>query len=147
MLDEALAEKPDDARSWRPADPARGRRSTSGAATGGAPSRSPSKLLAREPRNVEALNFVGFVAADHAHDLPRALKRLQAAVALKPGTGGIVDSLGWAYFRAGDLARADSFLEQAGRLEPADPRSSSTSAISTPSARSATARSRPTSGR
>ena len=79
------------------------------------------EILAREPRNVEALNFAGFLAADHAQDLPRAIKRLQAAVALSPGAGGIVDSLGWAYFRAGDLARADSFLEQAGRLEPADP--------------------------
>ena len=27
---------------------------------------------------------------------------------------------GWAYFRAGDLARADVYLEQAGRLEPGD---------------------------
>jgi tetratricopeptide (TPR) repeat protein len=80
-----------------------------------------AEILAREPRNVEALNFAGFVAADHAQDLPRAIKRLQAAMALSPGTGGIVDSLGWAYFRSGDLARADSFLEQAGRLEPADP--------------------------
>jgi tetratricopeptide (TPR) repeat protein len=79
------------------------------------------EILARQPRNVEALNFAGFLAADHTHDLPRAVKRLQAAVALSPGAGGIIDSLGWAYFRAGDLARADSFLEQAGRLEPADP--------------------------
>jgi tetratricopeptide (TPR) repeat protein len=78
-------------------------------------------LLLREPRNIEALNFAGFIAADHGQDLPRAIKRLQAAVALSPGAGGVVDSLGWAYFRAGDLARADTFLEQAGRLEPADP--------------------------
>ncbi len=78
-------------------------------------------LLAREPRNVEALNFAGFIAADRGQDLPRAIKRLQAAVALSPGAGGVVDSLGWAYFRAGDLTRADTFLEQAGRLEPADP--------------------------
>ncbi len=79
------------------------------------------EILVREPRNVEALNFAGFLAADHAQDLPRAVSRLQAAVALSPGAGGIIDSLGWAYFRSGDLARADSFLEQAGRLEPADP--------------------------
>ncbi|HVU49110.1 MAG TPA: tetratricopeptide repeat protein, partial [Polyangia bacterium] len=79
------------------------------------------RLLGREPRNVEALNFAGFLAADHGQDLPAATKRLQAAVALSPGAGGIVDSLGWAYFRAGDLARAATFLEQAGRLEPDDP--------------------------
>jgi tetratricopeptide (TPR) repeat protein len=78
-------------------------------------------LLAREPRNVEALNFAGFIAADRGQDLPRAIKRLQAAVALSPGNGGVVDSLGWAYFRSGDLTRADTYLEEAGRLEPADP--------------------------
>ncbi len=64
------------------------------------------------------------MAVDHAaspNDLARAVKRLQAAVALSPGSGGIVDSLGWAYFRAGDLAHADVYLEQAGRLEPGDP--------------------------
>ena len=106
------------------------------------------QLLAREPRNVEALNFAGFVAADHGHDLPRALKRLQAAVALSPGSGAIIDSLGWAYFRAGDLARARR-LPRAGRRasSPAIPRSSSTSAICTRSARSATARWRPTAAR
>ena len=40
---------------------------------------------------------------------------------LSPGSGAIIDSLGWAYFHAGDLARADIYLEQAGRLEPGDP--------------------------
>jgi tetratricopeptide (TPR) repeat protein len=78
------------------------------------------RLLARKPRNIEALNFVGFVAADHSHDLARAIRRLQAAVALTPASGAIIDSLGWAYFNAGDLARADVYLEQAGRLEPGD---------------------------
>jgi tetratricopeptide (TPR) repeat protein len=78
------------------------------------------RLLLRKPRSVEALNFVGFVAADHSHDLPRAIRRLQAAVALSPGSGAVIDSLGWAYFHAGDLARADLYLEQAGRLEPGD---------------------------
>jgi tetratricopeptide (TPR) repeat protein len=79
------------------------------------------QVLAREPRNVEALNFAGFVAADHDRDLPRATKRLQAAVALSPGSGGVIDSLGWVYLHAGDLARAELYLEQAGRLEPSDP--------------------------
>jgi len=78
------------------------------------------RLLRRKPGNVEALNFVGFVAADHAHELARAIPRLQAAVVLSPGSGAIIDSLGWAYFHAGDLARADVYLEQAGRLEPGD---------------------------
>ena len=79
------------------------------------------RLLARVGRSVEALLFLGFVASDHAFEAPRALKRLQAAAALNPGSGAIIDSLGWAHFRAGDLATASAFLEQAARLEPADP--------------------------
>src|SRR5439155_15519265 len=120
VLDDALAAKPDDARvvdrlilERASVDDHRGdwQRAAERAET----------ILAREPRNVEALNFAGFIAADHGADLPRALKRLQAAMALSPGSGGVVDSLGWAYFKAGDLARADRFLEEAGRLEPSDP--------------------------
>jgi Tfp pilus assembly protein PilF len=77
--------------------------------------------LAKNPGSVEALNFWGFVAADHDHALDLAKKRLQAACALDPGSGGLIDSLGWVHFRGKDLAKASLFLEQAARLEPADP--------------------------
>src|SRR5204863_8484106 len=64
------------------------------------------KLIAAEPGSAEALNFWGFVAADNGQDLPRALKRLRAAVALDPGSGAILDSLGWVHLRAGEMAQA-----------------------------------------
>jgi Tfp pilus assembly protein PilF len=76
--------------------------------------------LVKNPGSVEALNFWGFVAADHDHALDLAKKRLQAACALDPGSGGLIDSLGWVYFRSKDWAQASLFLEQAARLEPAD---------------------------
>jgi tetratricopeptide (TPR) repeat protein len=114
-LDEALAAEPDDARLVLARAGVDDRRGDWRAALVRA-----EKLLARDPRSVEALNFAGFVAADHAENLPLATKRLQAAVALSPGVGGVIDSLGWAYFRAGDLPRAAAFLEQAMRLEPGD---------------------------
>jgi tetratricopeptide (TPR) repeat protein len=76
--------------------------------------------LAKNPGSVEALNFWGFVAADHDHALDLAKKRLQAACALDPGSGGLIDSLGWVHFRSKDMAKASLFLEQAARLEPAD---------------------------
>lgn len=78
-------------------------------------------VLEQDARNAAALNFVGFVAADHGYELPRAVKRLEAAVALEPGNGAIIDSLGWALFRAGDLDRGGGLIEQAARLEPGDP--------------------------
>ncbi len=79
------------------------------------------KILATDPRHIEALNFHGFVSVDHDDNLPVAMRRLQVAMALDPGAGGIVDSLGWAYLRAGDLPHATEFLNQADRLEPGDP--------------------------
>lgn len=79
------------------------------------------KILASDPRNVEALNFAGFIAADHDGDLKVAVRQLQVAMVLDPGAGGIVDSLGWAYLRQGDLARAATFLTEGDRLEPGDP--------------------------
>jgi tetratricopeptide (TPR) repeat protein len=77
-------------------------------------------LIKKKPGSVEALNFWGFVAADHGHDLDKARKRLQAAAALEPGAGAVLDSLGWVSFRAGQLEQAGLFLEQAGRLDPGD---------------------------
>ncbi|MGA7744750.1 MAG: tetratricopeptide repeat protein [Polyangia bacterium] len=77
-------------------------------------------LIKKKPGSVEALNFWGFVAADHGHDLDKARKRLQAAAALEPGSGAVLDSLGWVSFRAGQMDKAALFLEQAGRLEPGD---------------------------
>jgi tetratricopeptide (TPR) repeat protein len=79
------------------------------------------KLLAEQPGSAEALNFAGFVAADNGQDLPRARQRLRAAVALDPGSGAILDSLGWAHLRSDEVALAGVFIEQAGRLEPEDP--------------------------
>jgi Tfp pilus assembly protein PilF len=79
------------------------------------------KQLGRKPGSVEALNFWGFVAADHDHALDLALRRVQVASALEPGSGGLIDSLGWVHFHRHDLGKAGAFLEQAARLDPADP--------------------------
>jgi tetratricopeptide (TPR) repeat protein len=78
-------------------------------------------ILGHDPGSAEALNFWGFLAADHGIELDRATKRIQAALAFDPGSGAILDSLGWAYFQAGKLAEATLFLGQASRLEPEDP--------------------------
>jgi Tfp pilus assembly protein PilF len=79
------------------------------------------RWLTKHPASVEALNFWGFVAADHTHALELANQRLQVANALEPGSGGLIDSLGWVRFRRKDSDRAAMFLEQAARLEPSDP--------------------------
>jgi Tfp pilus assembly protein PilF len=78
-------------------------------------------VIRAEPSNAEALNFWGFVAADHGHELPRARERIRAALAFEPGAGAVLDSLGWSHLQSGELDKAALFLEQAVRLEPEDP--------------------------
>ncbi len=46
---------------------------------------------------------------------------IQRAVELRPTDGYIVDSLGWAFYRLGDLPKATEFLERAIELMPEDP--------------------------
>jgi tetratricopeptide (TPR) repeat protein len=78
-------------------------------------------VVRAEPSSAEALNFWGFVAAEHRHDLARARQRIRVALAFEPGSGAVLDSLGWAHLQAGELDKAALFLEQAARLEPEDP--------------------------
>jgi Flp pilus assembly protein TadD len=46
---------------------------------------------------------------------------IQRAVAAEPGSGYIIDSLAWAYFRLGRYQDALQPMEQASLLEPVDP--------------------------
>ncbi len=45
---------------------------------------------------------------------------LTKAVELDPSSGAFQDSLGWVYFRLGDLDRAEKHLTEAVRLDPFD---------------------------
>jgi Flp pilus assembly protein TadD len=46
---------------------------------------------------------------------------IRRAAEIRPMSGAIIDSLGWAYYRLGDFPQAVDWLEGAVRLEPADP--------------------------
>ncbi len=78
-------------------------------------------VLRKDPGNAEALNFSGFIAADHKHNLPQAERRCRAALALNPGSAAILDSVGWARLQAGDRKNAAIVLRQAARLDPKEP--------------------------
>lgn len=77
-------------------------------------------LLAKEPDNGPALNYLGYMLADRGVQLPEAREMLTRAVSLDPTSGAFLDSLGWVYFRLGDLDRAEKHLTEAVRLEPFD---------------------------
>ncbi len=77
--------------------------------------------LELSPEQPMVLNYLGYSWIDKGENLPDALKMIQRAVELRPNDGYIVDSLGWAYYRTGDLAKATQFLERAIELLPEDP--------------------------
>ena len=106
------------------------------------------QLLARKPRSVEALNFVGFVAADHNHDLPRTLRRAAGRRRAVAGVGRDHRQPRLDVLPRPAIWRAPTFTSSRPRgSSRAIRRSSSTSATCTRSARNAIARWRPTAAR
>ena len=79
------------------------------------------RLLAAEPDFAPALNYLGYMWAERGENLARALELVQRAVALEPGNGAYIDSLGWAHFQLGEFHRAREHLERAADLLPDDP--------------------------
>jgi tetratricopeptide (TPR) repeat protein len=59
------------------------------------------------------LNYLGYMNADRGVRLDEARGLLEKAVALDPGNGAYLDSLGWAFYRLGQLAEAEEKLRQA----------------------------------
>jgi len=74
-------------------------------------------VLVQEPDNSQALNALGYTLADRTNRHQEALVLIQKAVELKPNDAFYLDSLGWVYFRLGDLDKAITFLEQAVEIQ------------------------------
>lgn len=58
-------------------------------------------IIEREPNNFQALNYVGYTLAEANEQIDRAVTLLERATGLAPDRAYIVDSLAWAYYRAG----------------------------------------------
>jgi len=78
-------------------------------------------LLSREHDNSSALNFLGYLFADHDRDLTEAEDLIRRALALEPDNGAYLDSMGWVYYRLGRLVEARRDLERAVELTHGDP--------------------------
>lgn len=78
-------------------------------------------LLNQEPGHAPSLNYLGYMWADRNVNLERAAEMIERAVKKEPRNGAFVDSLGWVYFRLGNLELAEKYLGDAARLMPRDP--------------------------
>jgi tetratricopeptide (TPR) repeat protein len=79
------------------------------------------KALAIDPNNSTALNYYGYMLADHAQRLNDALAMIQKAVKLDPQNYAYLDSLGWAYYKLGNYALAEGNLVKASQRNATDP--------------------------
>jgi tetratricopeptide (TPR) repeat protein len=80
--------------------------------------RTALKLSPEEPI---VLNYLGYSLLDRGEKQAEAVALIERAAMLRPGDGGVIDSLGWAQYRQGRYAEAVATLERAQALEPNDP--------------------------
>ncbi|HEX3704571.1 MAG TPA: tetratricopeptide repeat protein [Vicinamibacterales bacterium] len=71
------------------------------------------QVLARDPKNAAALNYLGYMLAERGERLDESVGLLKRAVQLEPDNGSFLDSLGWAYFKADKLDLAEDNLHRA----------------------------------
>ncbi|HUR82175.1 MAG TPA: tetratricopeptide repeat protein [Thermoanaerobaculia bacterium] len=77
-------------------------------------------LLEKNPDHAPSLNYLGYMWAESGKNLERAHEMLVKAVGQEPTNGAYVDSLGWVYFRMGNLDMAEKYLTDATHLLPRD---------------------------
>ena len=79
------------------------------------------KVLAADPLNASASNYLGYMLADEGVRLEESVKYIQKALELEPNNGAYLDSLGWAYFKMSRYDLAETPLEKAAALIQNDP--------------------------
>jgi tetratricopeptide (TPR) repeat protein len=80
------------------------------------------RLLELDPDDAYTLNYLGYMFAEKGINLDEAVEMLLRAVELEPGNSAFYDSLGWAYYRLGELAQAEEYLARAvAALDDHDP--------------------------
>jgi tetratricopeptide (TPR) repeat protein len=75
------------------------------------------QVLDEFPRDVGALNDLGYLWSDKGLHLERSLRMAQAAVEAEPENAAYQDTLGWAHFRQGDYEKALRHLQKAVELQ------------------------------
>jgi tetratricopeptide (TPR) repeat protein len=79
------------------------------------------KSLELYPDQPHVLNYLGYSWIDQGLNLDDGMRMIKRAVEQRADDGYIVDSLGWAYYRLGNMEEAVKHLERAVELKPEDP--------------------------
>jgi len=77
-------------------------------------------IIEKEPRNAHAWNFLGYSLLVRGEQMDKAFEYIQTALKISPDDGYIRDSLGWYYFKKGQIKKALTELELAFKKVPED---------------------------
>jgi len=78
-------------------------------------------VIRLDPKNSNALNYLGYTYADSGKNLDEAERLIAEALKYKPDDGYITDSLGWVFFKKGLYSKAVEFLKKAAAIVVDDP--------------------------
>ena len=76
------------------------------------------RVIVLRPEDAQAYNALGYTLADRTDRLAEAIVLLDKALSLAPDDPYILDSVGWAQYRSGNLSRAQEYLERAYKVRP-----------------------------
>lgn len=73
------------------------------------------RALQRNPEHAPTLNYLGYMLADRGERLSESVDYIKRALAIEPANGSYLDSLGWAYYKNGQLELAEDYLRKAAQ--------------------------------
>jgi tetratricopeptide (TPR) repeat protein len=76
------------------------------------------KALEMDGNNTTAMNGVGYILVDNNIDISRGMRYCKKAVEKKPQNAAYLDSLGWAYYKSGNMDEARTWLRRAMDIAP-----------------------------
>nr|MDA8077451.1 tetratricopeptide repeat protein [Nitrospiraceae bacterium] len=79
------------------------------------------KAIELNPKNTDALNYLGYSYADKGIHLTEAESLVGRALEARPDNGYILDSLGWVYYKQGKLEKALELIKRASQTTKDDP--------------------------
>lgn len=77
-------------------------------------------IIEKEPKNAHAWNFLGYSLLVRGEEMDKAFDYIQTALKINPEDGYIRDSLGWYYYKKGQISKALVELEFARKKVPDD---------------------------
>ncbi|MFO7871791.1 MAG: tetratricopeptide repeat protein [Kiritimatiellia bacterium] len=79
------------------------------------------ECIEKYPDTHRVLNYLAYMWAEENTNLDRALEYVKRALALDPGNGAYIDTLGWIYFKQKDYEKALTQVQKANELLEDDP--------------------------